>query len=135
MDLVEAKLAFLDVETTGLSPAMGDRIVEIGIVVCRGQRETTRMSRLVNPGQPIPLAAHRVHGIGDQDVQGSPAFGQLVPEVITALQDAWVVGHNVRFDVGFVGMEIASAGHSRRRLRMRDERQPVATTRTAGRPG
>ena len=69
------------------------------------------MSRLVNPGQPIPLAAHRVHGIGDDDVVGSPAFGELVPEVITALEDAWVVGHNVRFDVGFVGMEIASAGH------------------------
>ncbi len=28
-----------------------------------------------------------------------------------ALQDAWIVGRNVRFDVGFVTMEIASAGH------------------------
>ncbi len=38
--LESTRLAFLDVETTGLSPAMGDRIVEIGIVVCQGERES-----------------------------------------------------------------------------------------------
>ena len=111
MDLTEAKLAFLDVETTGLSPAMGDRIVEIGIVECRGQDQVGQLSRLVNPGLPIPPAAHRVHGISDQEVADEPTFGALASDVVTALQDAWIVGHNVRFDIGFVGMEIAAAGH------------------------
>ena len=36
MDLTDAMLVFLDVETTGLSPATGERIVEIGVVICRG---------------------------------------------------------------------------------------------------
>ena len=44
MDLSNAKLAFLDVETTGLSPAMGDRVVEVGIVVCRGDQEVDRIA-------------------------------------------------------------------------------------------
>lgn len=57
--LSEAKLVAPDVETTGLSPAMGDRIVEIGIVVCQGEQETRRLSCLINPGRPIPWDAQR----------------------------------------------------------------------------
>jgi DNA polymerase III epsilon subunit-like protein len=106
----EAKLAYLDVETTGLFPSMGDRIVEIGIAVCRGERETVRLSRLVNPERPITPEARQIHGISDQDVADCPPFGVLGPEVCDALRDAWIIGHNVRFDVGFVAMEIASAG-------------------------
>ena len=68
MDLSGAKPAFLDVETTGLFPAMGDRVVEIGIVVCRGDRKAKRVARLDNPGQPIPTDARQVHGIQDQEV-------------------------------------------------------------------
>ena len=68
MDLSVAKPAFLDVETTGLFPAMGDRVGEIGIVVCRGDRKAKRVARLVNPGRPIPTNAQRVHGIQDQEV-------------------------------------------------------------------
>lgn len=68
MDPAEAKLAILDVETTGLSPAMGDHIVEIDLVIYRGGQEIDRLSRLVNPDQPIPMDARRVHGISDRDV-------------------------------------------------------------------
>jgi DNA polymerase III epsilon subunit-like protein len=106
----EAKLAYLDVETTGLSPAMGDRIVEVGIVVCHGEHETARLSRLVNPERPIPMEARQIHGISDQDVAHCPPFGTVVLEVCDALRDAWIIGHNVRFDVGFVAMELFSAG-------------------------
>lgn len=107
----EAKLAFLDVETTGLFPAMGDRIVEIGIVVCHGSRETERLSRLVNPERPIPREARQVHGISDQDVADCPPFSIVADDVCNALRNSWIVGHNVRFDIGFMAMEIAPAGH------------------------
>lgn len=111
MYLSKAKLAYLDVETTGLFPAMGDRIVEIGIVVCRGAQETKRLSRLVNPERPIPSEARQVHGISDHDVADCPSFDIVADDICNALRDAWIVGHNVRFDIGFVAMEIASAGH------------------------
>ncbi len=104
------RLAFLDVETTGLSPAMGDRIVEIGIVICQGEQETERLSRLVNPGRPIPWDAQHIHGISDQDVSQCPLFKEIAEEVESILIDSWIVGHNVRFDVGFMAMEMASAG-------------------------
>ena len=114
MNLTEAKLTFLDVETTGLSPAMGDRIVEIGIVVCRGPEEHTRLCQLVNPLRAIPATARQVHGIADEDVADCPTFDTIASDVAAAIDDSWIVGHNVRFDIGFVGMELASAGSAAR---------------------
>lgn len=36
-DLSSARFAFLDLETTGLSPWFGDRVCEVGIVVTEGK--------------------------------------------------------------------------------------------------
>ena len=66
--LSEAKLVVLDVETTGLSPAMGDRVVELGMIAAQGETEISRTNHLINPGRPIRWDAQRVHGISDQDV-------------------------------------------------------------------
>ena len=79
--LSEAKLVVLDVETTGLSPAMGDRVVELGMIVCRGATEISRSSHLINPGRPIPWNAQQVHGISDQDVSECPSFKEIAEEV------------------------------------------------------
>ncbi len=79
--LSETKLAFLDVETTGLSPAMGDRVVELGMIVCRGATEISRSSHLINPGRPIPWDAQRVHGISDQEVSECPPFNEIAKEI------------------------------------------------------
>ena len=110
MNLADAKLVFLDVETTGLSPAIGDRIIEVGLISCAGDREVARVSHLVNPERDIPLAARRVHGIRDQDVAACAPFGAIAGEVASALDGQWVVGHNIRFDAGFIAMELACAG-------------------------
>ena len=101
MHLSDARLAYVDVETTGLFPAMGDRIVEVGIVVCQGERETKRLSRLVNPERPIPQEARQVHRISDHDVADCPPFGAVADGVCNALRQSWIIGHHVRFDIGF----------------------------------
>jgi len=108
--LSETKLVFLDVETTGLSPAMGDRVIELGMITSQGATEISRFSHLINPGRPIPADAQRVHGIGDQDVSDSPPFKDLVAEIESILVDSLVVGHNVRFDIGFMAMELQEWG-------------------------
>jgi DNA polymerase III epsilon subunit-like protein len=110
MCVSEARLAYLDVETTGRFPAMGDRVVEVGIVVCHGQQEIEFPSRLVNPETSIPADARRIHGIRDRDVADCPPFAMLAPDVCHALRNACVAGHNVPFDIGFVAMEVAMAG-------------------------
>ena len=41
--------AYLDVETTGLSPWFGDRICEIAVIRCQGERVVDQFGSLVNP--------------------------------------------------------------------------------------
>ena len=53
---------------------MGDRVVELGIIVCNGLTEISRSSNLINPGRLIPSAAQQVHSISEQDVSGSLFF-------------------------------------------------------------
>jgi len=106
----ESNLVFLDVETTGLSPAAGDRIVEIALVACRGRRRIGQFSRLVNPGAPIPREVQQIHRIRDCDVAGCPGFHVLADQVAARVHKRWLVGHNLRFDIGFVAMELSLAG-------------------------
>lgn len=109
--LVDTKFVYLDVETTGLSPANGDRIVEFGLVECKGIHETSRLNQMINPGRPISRDAQLVNGISDHDVQDCPPFGQFAEEIALLLAESWIVGHNVQFDIGFLAMELRSAGH------------------------
>ena len=108
---MEATLVVLDVETTGLSPDMGDRVVELGMITCQGATEISRSSHLVNPGRPIPRDAQQVHGISDQDVSECPPFKEITEEVESTLIDSWIVGHNVRFEtiaIAMVGTAVSS---------------------------
>jgi DNA polymerase III epsilon subunit family exonuclease len=110
MQLKDAKLVFVDVETTGLSPAMGDRIIELGLITCKPRQEPRHASQLINPDRPIPADARRVHGIMDADVANVPRFEAVAKTVGKLFQGAWLVGHNIRFDVGFLAMEFALSG-------------------------
>lgn len=108
--LSDCKLVYLDVETTGLFPAMGDRVVEIALIASRGRRRQGCLSRLVNPGMPIPADVQRIHGITDADVSGQPEFSEIAGEVARIIDGAWLIGHCLRFDIGFLAMELTLAG-------------------------
>ena len=56
----------IDTETTGLDPAKA-RVVEIGAVPLRSGKldEAAALRQLVNPGEPIPAEATRIHAIDD----------------------------------------------------------------------
>ncbi len=108
--LADRKLVFLDVETTGFSVAAGDRVVEIGLIVCQGRRVIRQIHSLCRPQREIPAEATRVHGISDKDVAGAPLFAALADDVCSALDGACVVAHNFDFDAGFVALELARCG-------------------------
>src|SRR5690606_5341836 len=73
--LLDRPLVFLDLETTGLSPAH-DRIVELAIIKVTPQGDVLERVRRFDPGCPIPPEATAVHGIGDDDVRGEPPFAR-----------------------------------------------------------
>jgi DNA polymerase III epsilon subunit family exonuclease len=108
--LHEAPLAFLDVETTGLRPDLGDRVVEIAVLRTQGPTEVARFVSLVNPGRRLGMGAAQVNGITEAMLVDAPAFGDLLDRVLPLLEGVAVVCHNVPFDLSFLEAELCRAG-------------------------
>jgi len=115
--------AFFDVETTGLSPQMGDRICEVGIVVAQGDQIVETYTSLVNPLRPISPGAAAVNGLSDELLRGQPTFAEIADEVLRRLQGQVVVCHNAPFDLGFLQSELAYLGRAWQPLRVIDTLQ------------
>jgi DNA polymerase-3 subunit epsilon len=110
--LDDLTFAFLDVETTGLSPRYGDRVCEIAVVRSRADLIQATYATLVNPERSISPGASSVNGLNDNDVRDAPLFAEIVDTVLTMLRDAVIVCHNAPFDLGFVASEMLCVGRA-----------------------
>ena len=104
--LAEIEFAVVDVETTGGSPARGDRIVEFASVRMRNGRITGGFETLVNPGLNIPRWITGLTGIDNELVEPAPRFGEIADRVREELSGRVFVAHNVGFDWRFVSEEL-----------------------------
>lgn len=96
----------LDTETTGLEPADGHRIIEIGCVEVMDRRVTGRTyHQYIQPDREIDAGAIEVHGITNESLRDKPRFADIVMEFIEFIRDAELVIHNAAFDVGFINHE------------------------------
>ncbi len=103
----------LDTETTGLDPAGGDRIIEIGAVELLNHIPTGRtFRRRINPGRPVSDDTVRITGITDADLADCPPFDDpdIVGAFLAFLGDAQLVAHNASFDRGFLNAELIRCG-------------------------
>jgi ATP-dependent DNA helicase DinG len=91
----------IDIETTGLSEER-DAIIEIGAVKFKGHRVEDEWSTLLNPNRHIPEFVSGLTGITDAEVRNAPRFHEVAGELEAFVGNAPVVGHNVRFDLGFL---------------------------------
>lgn len=91
----------IDIETTGLSEER-DAIIEIGAVKFKGRRVEDEWSSLINPNRHIPEFISGLTGISDVEVRNAPRFREVAEKLEAFVGDAPVVGHNVRFDLGFL---------------------------------
>ena len=97
-----------DTETTGLNPAGGDRMVEIGCVELVNRCETGRtFHAYFNPGRPMPSEAEAVHGLSDVFLSDKPQFPDLAEDLLAFIADAPLIAHNATFDFGFLNHELA----------------------------
>ena len=103
-------IAFLDVETTGLRPEYGDRICEVAILRCEGGEVVDSLQQLVNPQRPVSAGAYAVHGIGDEVLQEAPLFSEVAEDLLALIEGTVLIGHNIRFDLGFVINELTRVG-------------------------
>ena len=96
-----------DTETTGLSPAGGDRMVEIGCVEMINRVETGRtFHAYFNPERPMPSDAEAVHGLSDTFLSDKPCFADTVEQLLEFIGDAPLIAHNASFDFGFLNHEL-----------------------------
>ncbi|MEM8905770.1 MAG: DEDD exonuclease domain-containing protein [Actinomycetota bacterium] len=91
----------LDLETTGGS-ADDDAITEIGAVRYRGGEVQGRFATLVHPGRSIPTNISVLTGITDALVAPAPRLESVLPSFLDFCSGSVIVGHNVRFDLGFL---------------------------------
>lgn len=97
----------LDTETTGLDPAQGHRIIEIGCVELVNRRLTGRhYHQYINPEREIDSGAIEVHGITNERVASEPVFAQIAADFLEFVGDAELVIHNAPFDIGFIDHEL-----------------------------
>ena len=100
-----------DTETTGLDPATGDRLVEIGCIEMVNRVATGRtFHQYFNPQRDMPAEAERVHGLSAAFLSDKPLFGELAQDLLDFIGDDPLVAHNAQFDFGFLNHELAQCG-------------------------
>lgn len=92
---------FVDLETTGLDPR-ADRVVEVGALFVDRGEVTGGISRLFDPGRPLPQEVQKLTGLADADSAGCPRFEGFLPELRDRLRGFTVVAHNAEFERGFL---------------------------------
>ena len=102
---------FLDTETTGLSAANGDRIIEIGCVELVNRKLTNNNKHFyLNPGRDSHEDALKVHGISNEFLKDKPKFAQVAEELLAFCADAEIIIHNAPFDLSFLNKELELIG-------------------------
>lgn len=102
----------LDLETTGLSPFKGDRVIEIGALAIERGEVLRTFHTLVNVRKKIPWRASKVHGITDDMLIGQPSPENVYPAFFEFISDSLLVAHNARFDLSFLRYEFGRFGMS-----------------------
>ena len=104
-----------DTETTGLNPAGGDRMVEIGCIEMFNRVETGRhFHAYFNPERPMPSEAEAVHGLTNIFLSDKPRFADKAEELLEFIGDSPLVAHNASFDFGFLNSRARSTAAGRR---------------------
>jgi DNA polymerase-3 subunit epsilon len=103
----EQAIVMLDFETTGLSPAMGDRITEVAALRIVGGRVTERYVSLINCGVRVPSFITQLTGISQAMVERAPPVDEVVPALLDFIGDSALSAHNASFDEKFLKAEAA----------------------------
>lgn len=97
----------LDTETTGLDPAKGDRVVEIGAVELINHLATgATFHTYLNPERDVPAEAEAVHGLSTAFLKDKPKFSSIAGDFMAFIAGDPLIIHNASFDVTFLNAEL-----------------------------
>jgi DNA polymerase-3 subunit epsilon len=97
----------LDIETTGLEPKNGHKIIEIACVELINKVKTgNNFHSFVNPRRDVPNEAFRIHGISTEFLRDKPIFDHVASKFLEFISDSVVIIHNAAFDTKFLNHEL-----------------------------
>jgi DNA polymerase-3 subunit epsilon len=108
--MLNEELVVIDFETTGLSPAQGDRITEVAALRINGNGIVDRYESLVNCGVRVPTHITALTGINQRMVDKAPPVDQVMRELLSFVADFPIVAHNASFDQRFFANECSRTG-------------------------
>ena len=107
----------LDTETTGLDPAQGHRVIEIGCIELLNRRITgERFHTYLQPDRAIDADAVKVHGLTHDFLANQPRFADVAESFLEFVRGAELIIHNAPFDLGFLNHELQRCGRGHVRL-------------------
>ena len=112
--MFDQPIVMLDFETTGLSPATGDRITEVAALRIVDGVVAERYVTLVNCGVRIPSFVTALTGISQRMVDGAPSVAQVLPQLLDFIGNDVLAAHNASFDARFLLAESQRQGLSPR---------------------
>ncbi len=105
----------LDTETTGIDPAEGHNIIEIGCIEMQLRRLTgNHYHQYIKPDREVEAEAIEVHGITNEFLADKPKFAVISDEFIEFVRGAELIIHNAAFDIGFLNTELERNGYQER---------------------
>jgi DNA polymerase-3 subunit epsilon len=107
-------VAIIDFETTGLSPAMGDRATEVAVVVVEDGKIVDRYQSLMNAGAHIPPFIEALTGISNTMIREAPPAAEVMSALAEFVGDVPLVAHNASFDSRFLDAEWLRINQRRR---------------------
>lgn len=106
-------LVVLDFETSGLSPALGDRPIEIGAVLIRSGRVVDQFQSLMNPGFKVSSFIQDYTGISNKMLATAPPCESVMAAFAAFITGSDLVAHNASFDSKFLDAELNRLGLER----------------------
>lgn len=101
----------LDIETTGLDPRDGHKIIEIACIEMFNKIKSGKVFHTyVNPRRDVPREAFNIHGISTEFLQDKPIFDHIAHKFLDFVKDAQLVIHNSAFDSKFLNHELKLLG-------------------------
>lgn len=98
----------LDTETTGLEPAQGHRIIEIGCLELKNRTPTGgRYHAYINPERDVPEESQRITNLSTEFLRDKPLFKDVADGFLEFIGDSPLVIHNAEFDLKFLNAELS----------------------------
>lgn len=125
----------LDTETTGLDPAEGHRVIEIGCVELINHLPTGRVYHAyINPERDVPQEASDISGLKTDFLKPFPVFAKMADEFLSFVEDDRLVIHNAPFDLKFLNAEFVRLGHPAFPLHRATDTLKIARAKFPGSP-